>query len=245
MQNGILKAATIEWGKKGTLVSRDFDDIYFSQENGLEETRYVFLKGNNLPERFKNHKEATFIVAETGFGTGLNFLTLWQSWQNYRQKHLTPDILHFISFEKYPLRLDDLIKSHSIWPELHTYASQLHTVWPDTIAGKHQCFFKDAHIKLDLWFGDVNTMLPQVENTIDAWFLDGFAPAKNPTMWQTSLFNNMASISRSGTTFATFTAAGQVRRGLSAAGFLVTKQKGFGRKREMLKGILPPTNYNE
>lgn len=240
MQNGILKTATIEWDKKGTPVSRDFGDIYFSQENGLEETRYVFLNGNNLPERLNNHKETTFTIAETGFGTGLNFLTLWQSWHNYRQKHQFPEILHFISFEKYPLQLDDVIKSHNIWPELHTYASQLQAVWPAAIVGKHQCIFHEAHIKLDLWLGDVNTMLPQMENTVDAWFLDGFAPAKNPSMWQSCLFSNMALLSKPGTTFATFTAAGQVRRELTAAGFMVTKQKGFGRKREMLTGILPP-----
>ena len=243
MSNNNLKIAQIDWQERGTPVSRDFDDIYFSQENGLEETRYVFLEGNNLPERFKTHTQTTFTVAETGFGTGLNFLTLWHAWKQYRQHTSASSRLHFISFEKYPLQFDDLVKSHQFWPILHTYASQLQTAWPQPTAGKHQLIFNEAHIQLDLWFGDVNTYLPQIDSTVDAWFLDGFAPSKNPTMWQESLFKHMASFSQPGSTFATFTAAGFVRRGLSNAGFMVMKQKGFGRKREMLKGIFPMLHH--
>ncbi|MGP2408684.1 bifunctional tRNA (5-methylaminomethyl-2-thiouridine)(34)-methyltransferase MnmD/FAD-dependent 5-carboxymethylaminomethyl-2-thiouridine(34) oxidoreductase MnmC [Yersinia sp. 2553 StPb PI] len=245
MSHPPIQTATLSWNEQGTPVSEQFDDIYFSNEDGLEETYYVFLKGNGFPERFIQHPRDNCIFAETGFGTGLNFLTLWRDFAQFKQQHASAKLqrLHYISFEKYPLQVADLAAAHDRWPELAFFAEQLRAQWPLPLAGCHRILLAQGSITLDLWFGDVNTLLPQLDtslnNQVDAWFLDGFAPAKNPDMWNDMLFNAMARMARPGGTFATFTAAGFVRRGLQQAGFDVAKVKGFGQKREMLTGRLP------
>ncbi|TQI81475.1 tRNA 5-methylaminomethyl-2-thiouridine biosynthesis bifunctional protein [Serratia fonticola] len=245
MNHAPIQSAALSWNEQGTPVSKQFDDVYFSNQDGLEETRYVFLGGNRLPQRFAEHPRSLFIVAETGFGTGLNFLTLWQAFSYFR--HQTPAAplqrLHFISFEKYPLQLDDLAAAHAQWPELAPFADELRAQWPQPLPGCHRLLLAEGHITLDLWFGDVNALLPHfdasMDRQIDAWFLDGFAPSKNPDMWSEQLFSAMARFARPQGSFATFTAAGFVRRGLQQAGFTVTRCKGFGQKREMLTGYLP------
>ncbi|GAB6264361.1 bifunctional tRNA (5-methylaminomethyl-2-thiouridine)(34)-methyltransferase MnmD/FAD-dependent 5-carboxymethylaminomethyl-2-thiouridine(34) oxidoreductase MnmC [Photobacterium sp. R1] len=237
-----IENAVLDWNDAGTPVSNDFDDVYFSNANGLEETRYVFLQQNGLPARWETFDRRRFVVAETGFGTGLNFLAVWQWFKNFRQSN--PDAcvkeLHFISFEKFPVTRDDLIKAHASWPELAELADQLHAHYPPAVADCHRLVLEDGMITLDLWFGDIKTSLPQVwthqEGLVDAWFLDGFAPSKNPEMWNQNLFDGMASLARQGCTTATFTAAGFVRRGLIEAGFDMKKVKGFGHKRDMLAG---------
>lgn len=242
MERFRLKTATLNWNDQGTPVSLDFDDVYFSNQNGLAETRYVFLQGNDFPNRFLTHKNSVCTVAETGFGTGLNFLALWQSFYQFRHKN--PDAalkkLHYISFEKHPLTVEDLKSTHQIWPELALFSAQLCAVWPMPLAGCQRVILDDGAVILDLWFGDVNLFLPNIhselDTKIDAWFLDGFAPTKNPDMWSEQLFAHMAHCAAHNSTFATFTAAGFVRRGLQNAGFEVTKRKGFGQKREMLVG---------
>ncbi|CNI06579.1 bifunctional tRNA (5-methylaminomethyl-2-thiouridine)(34)-methyltransferase MnmC2/FAD-dependent 5-carboxymethylaminomethyl-2-thiouridine(34) oxidoreductase MnmC1 [Yersinia pekkanenii] len=240
-----IQIATLSWNEQGTPVSEQFGDIYFSNEDGLEETHHVFLKGNGFPERFVQHPRDNCIFAETGFGTGLNFLTLWRDFAHFKQQNPNTKLqrLHYISFEKYPLQIADLAAAHAHWPELASFAEQLRAQWPLPLAGCHRIFLAEGAITLDLWFGDVNTLLPLLDsslnNQVDAWFLDGFAPAKNPDMWNNMLFNAMARMTRLGGTFATFTAAGFVRRGLQQAGFEVAKVKGFGQKREMLIGSLP------
>lgn len=244
-----IKHASLTWNEQGTPVSREFGDVYFSNENGLEETRYVFLSGNDLPARFCRHSRPQFVVAETGFGTGLNFLALWQCFRQFRQRQ--PDAvvksLRFISFEKFPLLLDDLIAAHRFWPELTELASLLQAQWPPATPGRHRLSFDNDSLTLDLWFADVNQALPQLRGdsgaAIDCWFLDGFAPAKNSDMWNDALFEQMANLTNPGGTFATFTAAGFVRRGLQQAGFEVKKIKGFGSKREMLTGTKPPERF--
>ena len=244
MKHYCIQTATLDFNNEGTPVSRQFDDVYFSNDNGLEETRYVFLDGNQLGSRFVSHESGVFIVAESGFGTGLNFLTLWQAFETFRQDNPQAPLqrLHFISFEKYPLQADDLIKAHQQWPQLAHYAQQLQQCWPLPFAGCHRILLDNGAITLDLWFGDINTTLPlldpALDQTVDAWFLDGFAPARNPDMWNATLFNAMARLAKPGGTLATFTSAGFVRRGLQEAGFTVQKCKGFGRKREMLTGVL-------
>ncbi|WP_434524299.1 bifunctional tRNA (5-methylaminomethyl-2-thiouridine)(34)-methyltransferase MnmD/FAD-dependent 5-carboxymethylaminomethyl-2-thiouridine(34) oxidoreductase MnmC [Photorhabdus asymbiotica] len=244
MKNSAICTATLSWNDQGTPISTQFDDVYFSNQDGLEETRYVFLNGNQFPQRFSTHPRSNCVIAETGFGTGLNFLTLWQSFDAFRQQH--PDAplqrLHFISFEKYPLKTSDLRAAHQRWPELSIFSQQLCQQWPQPLAGCHRLIMANGTITLDLWFGDVNDLLPIMDSSlygkIDAWFLDGFAPAKNPQMWSEQLFAAMAQFARPTGTFATFTSAGVVRRGLLQAGFDVIKIKGFGRKREMLTGTL-------
>ena len=246
MSQAPIQTATLSWNEQGTPVSEQFDDIYFSNEDGLEETHYVFLKGNGFPERFAQHPRDNCIFAETGFGTGLNFLTLWRDFAQFKQQDPTATLqrLHYISFEKYPLQVADLAAAHARWPELAAFAEELRAQWPLPLGGCHRIVLAQGAITLDLWFGDVNTLLPQLDaslnDQVDAWFLDGFAPAKNPDMWNDTLFSAMARMARPGGTFATFTAAGFVRRGLQHVGFDVAKVKGFGQKREMLTGTLPP-----
>ncbi|QMI05959.1 bifunctional tRNA (5-methylaminomethyl-2-thiouridine)(34)-methyltransferase MnmD/FAD-dependent 5-carboxymethylaminomethyl-2-thiouridine(34) oxidoreductase MnmC [Citrobacter sp. RHB25-C09] len=247
MKQYAIQPANLEFNTEGTPVSRDFDDVYFSNDNGLEETRYVFLGGNRIAERFPEHPEALFVVAESGFGTGLNFLTLWQAFAAFRATHpeSTLQRLHFISFEKYPLSHGDLVAAHQHWPELAAFATQLHNAWPLPLAGCHRLLLDEGRVTLDLWFGDINELTDQLDDSlnqkVDAWFLDGFAPAKNPDMWTQKLFNAMARLARPGGTLATFTSAGFVRRGLQEAGFTMQKCKGFGRKREMLRGAMEQT----
>ncbi|WP_181012865.1 bifunctional tRNA (5-methylaminomethyl-2-thiouridine)(34)-methyltransferase MnmD/FAD-dependent 5-carboxymethylaminomethyl-2-thiouridine(34) oxidoreductase MnmC [Citrobacter amalonaticus] len=244
MKQYAIQSANLEFNAEGTPVSRDFDDVYFSNDNGLEETRYVFLDGNHLAERFPDYPRPLFVVAESGFGTGLNFLTLWQAFATFRAAHpeATLQRLHFISFEKFPLDQRDLIATHQRWPELTPWAEQLQAQWPLPLAGCHRLLLDQGRVTLDLWFGDINELTDQLDETlnqkVDAWFLDGFAPAKNPDMWTQNLFNAMARLARPGGTLATFTSAGFVRRGLQEAGFTMQKCKGFGRKREMLCGTM-------
>ena len=237
--------ASLRWNEQGTPVSEFFDDVYFSNDNGAEETRYVFLGGNRLPARFESHQRPVFITAETGFGTGLNFLTLWQAFDKAiaAAPQGTLKRLHFISCEKFLLTREDLIAAHRHWPALAGYAQQLQQQWPDALAGCQRLLFNQGQVTLDLWLGDINQLIEtfddSLNNQVDAWFLDGFAPSKNPEMWNDRLFQAMARLSRQDGTFATFTAAGFVRRGLQQAGFNVERRKGFGHKREMLCGTLP------
>jgi tRNA 5-methylaminomethyl-2-thiouridine biosynthesis bifunctional protein len=242
VKQNAIQPANLEFNSEGTPVSRDFDDVYFSNDNGLEETRFVFLGGNRLPERFSTHDRDHLVVAESGFGTGLNFLTLWQAFTAFHDSHpdATLQRLHFISFEKFPLRLDDLKLAHQHWPELAEFAAQLQAQWPLPFSGCHRLLLDEGRVTLDLWFGDINALVDTLDDSlnqqVDAWFLDGFAPSKNPDMWTPTLFNAMAKLARPGGTLATFTSAGFVRRGLIEAGFCMQKSKGFGRKREMLTG---------
>ncbi|MEY6751226.1 bifunctional tRNA (5-methylaminomethyl-2-thiouridine)(34)-methyltransferase MnmD/FAD-dependent 5-carboxymethylaminomethyl-2-thiouridine(34) oxidoreductase MnmC [Enterobacter hormaechei] len=244
MKQNAIQPANLEFNAEGTPVSREFDDVYFSNDNGLEETRYVFLDGNHLGTRFPEHPRSLFVVAESGFGTGLNFLTLWQAFDCFRAAHpeATLQRLHFISFEKFPLTAHDLRLAHQRWPELAHWAEQLQTQWPPAIGGCHRLILDDGRVTLDLWLGDINDLTDKLDDSmnqkVDAWFLDGFAPAKNPDMWSPHLFSAMARLARPGATLATFTSAGFVRRGLQEAGFTMRKTKGFGRKRDMLVGVM-------
>nr|WP_276557565.1 bifunctional tRNA (5-methylaminomethyl-2-thiouridine)(34)-methyltransferase MnmD/FAD-dependent 5-carboxymethylaminomethyl-2-thiouridine(34) oxidoreductase MnmC [Enterobacter hormaechei] len=244
VKQNAIQPANLEFNAEGTPVSRDFDDVYFSNDNGLEETRYVFLDGNHLGTRFPEHPRSLFVVAESGFGTGLNFLTLWQAFDCFRAAYpeATLQRLHFISFEKFPLTAHDLRLAHQSWPELAHWAEQLQTQWPPAIGGCHRLILDDGRVTLDLWLGDINDLTDKLDDSmnqkVDAWFLDGFAPAKNPDMWSPHLFSAMARLARPGATLATFTSAGFVRRGLQEAGFTMRKTKGFGRKRDMLVGVM-------
>ncbi|MEG7488796.1 bifunctional tRNA (5-methylaminomethyl-2-thiouridine)(34)-methyltransferase MnmD/FAD-dependent 5-carboxymethylaminomethyl-2-thiouridine(34) oxidoreductase MnmC, partial [Enterobacter hormaechei] len=244
MKQNAIQPANLEFNAEGTPVSRDFDDVYFSNDNGLEDTRYVFLDGNHLGTRFPEHPRRLFVVAESGFGTGLNFLPLWQAFDCFRAAYpeATLQRLHFISFEKFPLTAHDLRLAHQRWPELAHWAEQLQTQWPPAIGGCHRLILDDGRVTLDLWLGDINDLTDKLDDSmnqkVDAWFLDGFAPAKNPDMWSPHLFSAMARLARPGATLATFTSAGFVRRGLQEAGFTMRKTKGFGRKRDMLVGVM-------
>ena len=235
-----IQHAKIHFNQENTPVSDKFDDVYFSNQDGLAETHYVFLEGNQLWERWVNYQEAHFVIAETGFGTGLNFFAVTTLFREFRQKHPDSPLkrLYFTSFEKYPLPLDALQQAHLAYPQFSHLAQHLQQNWLNPIQGCYRFHFDET--TLDLWFGDVAENLPQLgdymNGKIDAWFLDGFAPSKNPDMWNEQLYQQMFRFTKLQGTFATFTAASAVRKGLENAGFNMTKRKGFGKKRECLSG---------
>ena len=227
-----INLAQLIW-QDGQPLSQQFGDIYFSRDSGLAETQHVFLQHNGLPQRWQGMQQNVFTIAETGFGTGLNFLCAWEAWQRNAPAGAR---LHFVSCEKFPLSPADLETALHMWPDLSPLAAQLCAQYGHFSAGMHRLTFAQGRVVLTLLIGDASAMLAQLTAQVDAWFLDGFAPSRNPEMWQPQLFMQMARLSHQTTTFATFTSAGVVRRGLEQAGFRVEKTAGYGRKREMLCG---------
>jgi tRNA U34 5-methylaminomethyl-2-thiouridine-forming methyltransferase MnmC len=219
------KTAEIEW-RDGTIpVATQFDDPYFSVDNGLEETRHVFLGGNEIPARYTDG----FHIAELGFGTGLNLLAAWQAWVISGQEGR----LHYTSFEDYPMEIGAMYKATSLWPELCGYSEDMISHLMD---GSFQ--IETSNLNARVIIGDARETVPAWEDSADAWFLDGFSPAKNPELWGAELMRAVAGRTNKGGTFATYTAAGHVRQSLANAGFTVTRIKGFGRKRHMTTGSL-------
>ncbi len=226
-----MQFAHLEW-KNGQPFSPDFGDIYFSTENGQQETEHVFVHGNRLEQRFPLAKQG-FTIIETGFGTGLNFLTVAAHWLALAPQGAQ---LRYFSIEKYPLLLNDLRHAHALWPQFVGISDELLAQYAQLKAGNNQMSMAGSRILLGLQADDILCALPQLSRAADAWILDGFAPAKNADMWTSDVFAHMVRLSGQGTTFATFTSAGHVRRGLQAAGFEVNKLPGFGKKREMISG---------
>ncbi len=228
-------AANLDW-HDGQPYAAEFSDNYFSRLGGDAECQHVFLRGNGVPERWRDGER--FTIVETGFGTGLNFLSTWQAW---RAAGSTTS-LHFLSIEGFPLRLDDMQRACSIWPELKPLSDELLSQYPPGVPGLHRLLLNSGRVTLDLLYAPLDDALEILETLpnleVDAWFLDGFAPARNQDMWTESLYQCMARLSADKASFATFTAAGDVRRGLESAGFCVNKVPGYGRKREMLQGVL-------
>ncbi|HHW33298.1 MAG TPA: tRNA (5-methylaminomethyl-2-thiouridine)(34)-methyltransferase MnmD [Paracoccus solventivorans] len=207
----------IEW-RGAVPVSNRFDDPYFSLAGGLAETRHVFLAGNDLPQRLR----PGFHVAETGFGTGLNLLALAQVAQ-------VP--VRFTSFEAFPLAVEELARAHAAFPELAELSAQLRAGWG---AARLQV----GQVTAEVILGDARDTLPAWQGRADAWFLDGFSPARNPELWSDALLAEIGRHTAPGGSFATYTAAGHVRRALDAAGFEVMRSPGFAGKRHMSRGIL-------
>lgn len=244
-----IQPADLRFNPDNTPVSDRFDDIYFSTQNGAEESRYVFQQGNALWDRWLICQHAHFVIAETGFGTGLNFFAVTTLFRRFRQKNPQSPLsrLHFISFEKYPISPEQISTVYQTHSEYVGLAVQLQKYWQINglpIEGCYRYHFDET--TLDLWFGDINTQLPQLgdymQNRIDAWFLDGFAPSKNPDMWNETVYRQMYRYTKPQGTFATFTAASAVKKGLESAGFRVAKRSGFGKKRECLHGEKPAEN---
>ncbi|POZ61687.1 bifunctional tRNA (5-methylaminomethyl-2-thiouridine)(34)-methyltransferase MnmD/FAD-dependent 5-carboxymethylaminomethyl-2-thiouridine(34) oxidoreductase MnmC [Chromobacterium alticapitis] len=236
---GAAGPAQLDW-QDGQPYSLAFGDVYFSRDSGLDETRHVFLKHNQLEARFAALGPGDgFAIAETGFGTGLNFLCAWQCFAAHAPAEAR---LHFVSAEKYPLSPRDLAQALALWPELDTWAAQLLAQYDVLTPGWHRFVLAEGRVTLTLMVGDALEALPRLDARIDAWFLDGFAPAKNPDMWQPALFRQMARLSAPGASFSTFTSAGVVRRGLAEAGFEVKKAPGHGQKRHISHGWIaePP-----
>jgi tRNA 5-methylaminomethyl-2-thiouridine biosynthesis bifunctional protein len=236
-----LQTAELDWELVDGIevpISKQFGDVYFSKDNGLLETRHVFLNGNDLSTRLSELCDFQyFCVGETGFGTGLNILTLWQLWQSVRPDNHSH--LHVISVEKFPLSKADLIRALSVWDELKPLADKLVQQYPLPIAGCHRLSFPEERFSIDLWLGDAQDIFPSIPKTqsVNAWFLDGFAPSCNPDMWQENVLNHIVRLSEYGTTFASFSVAGVLKRGLKQHGIQISRPRGFGHKREMLKAI--------
>lgn len=217
--------AGLSWRENRVPVSDRFDDPYFSLSDGLAETRHVFLGGNDLPERFCEG----FGIAELGFGTGLNMLTAWAAWEGAGFE--TP--LRFTSFEAFPMHPDDMARALAAFPEIAPWAARFLEYW----TGAGRCNL--GTLQLEVIIGDARVSLREWTGQADAWFLDGFSPAKNPELWEANLMQAVADHTAPGGTAATYTAAGFVRRGLEAAGLNVTRTPGFGRKRHMTRAQRP------
>ncbi|MBW8302517.1 MAG: tRNA (5-methylaminomethyl-2-thiouridine)(34)-methyltransferase MnmD, partial [Brevundimonas sp.] len=228
------RSPRLVWTEDGAPRSGRFGDIYFSREDGLAETRAVFLAGCGLPEAWRGRRR--FTVAELGFGTGLNIAALLDLW---RREGPPEGRLHIFSIEGFPLERDEAARALSAWPELADAAGALLDAWPAPTPGFHRMDLAGFNATLDLAVGDAVGALAQWSGRADAWFLDGFAPATNPEMWSDPVLDGVAARSAPGARVATFTVAGAVPRGLSERGFVVEKRPGHGRKRERLEARLP------
>ena len=229
-----LPHAQLDWNDQGQPLSRQFGDVYFSRDDGLGETRHVFLAGNDLPARFAALPAGSrLVIGETGFGTGLNFLCAWQL---FDQLASADACLHFVSVEKYPLTAADLQRALALWPELAPWSGQLLEQYRAIHPGFQRLVLDGGRVVLTLLIGDALQMLPQLDARIDVWFLDGFAPDKNPQMWTPPLFQELARLSAPGASLATFTSKGTVRRDLIEAGFAMRRAPGYGKKWEILCG---------
>lgn len=218
--------ADLEWRDGVVPVSTRFDDPYFSLENGLAETRHVFIAGNDLPDRFA----PGFHIAELGFGTGLNMLAVLIAWRAAG----FGGPLRFTSFEAFPMQADEIEQALQAFPEARAIADPFLDAWA---AGKRQ--FSLEGLEVEVIIGDARETLTTWNDRADAWFLDGFSPAKNPELWDVALMAQVGAHTAPGGSFATYTAAGFVRRALAAAGFQVERRSGFGRKRHMSAGCKP------
>lgn len=214
--------AKLTWTEDRIPVSDRFDDPYYSLQNGLEETRHVFLAGNDLPARFA----PGFHIGELGFGTGLNMLTVWSEWESSGQT----GPLQFTSFEAFPMEAEDMARALAAFPELKLWTDRFLAQWTGQSCDLDTLSLRVIH-------GDARKTLPTWDGAADAWFLDGFSPAKNPELWEADLMQQVADHSAPNGTAATYTAAGFVRRGLQEAGFSVTRTPGYGCKRHMTRAV--------
>lgn len=224
----------LDWTDDGQPRSREFGDVYFSAQDGLAEARTVFLQGCGLPEAWADRRH--FVIGELGFGTGLNIAALLDLWQKTRW---SGGLLHIFSIEAFPVSAAEATRALGQWSELSEISRLLTVRWPGRARGRHRIDLPELNAVLDVAVMDVGDALKGWTGRADAWFLDGFSPALNPQMWTDDVLGLVAARSAPGARAATFTVAGQVRRGLTQAGFTVARQPGFGRKRERLEATWP------
>lgn len=224
-----LEPARLDFTEDGTPCSTVFGDVYHSRDGGLEQARFVFIAGNDLPHRW--HGRDTFTVVETGFGLGLNFLATWAAWRDDPQRC---ERLHFVSVERHPFTRSDLATLHARWPELAELAAELQAQWPVLTPGVHRLHLDAGRVVLTLLFGNAPDLIPQLECRANAFYLDGFSPASNPELWSGALLLELSRLAAAGATLATWSVSGAVRRALTDAGFHCEKTAGFAGKREML-----------
>lgn len=246
-----LKPATVQRKPNGAWASLAYDDVYSMPRHAQAESHFVFLEKNDLPRRFaalwaeaaSRRTAARFVVAELGFGTGLNFMQTLRLWRDIAAQHpMVPSPLRprlfYISTEKHPLRPGDLAAMHADWPDMAANCAELQQAYPPLVPGYHQREMAGGETLL-LLLGDAQDLLPQLQARVEAWYLDGFSPAKNPALWSDVILAQMQRLSAPGATISTFSAAKAVRDGLAAAGFTVEKVPGYGVKRKMLTARLP------
>lgn len=237
------EAQTLDWNDGDMPYSREFGDHFYCQTDGRLECGHTFLAGNGLPERWspagdshqdraEKNADRPFVIGELGFGTGLNFCETWRQWKLARHPGAQ---LHFISFELFPMQRDEIDRALSRWPEIDAERMALAAAWPDAPAG-HITIDADESTRLTVVCGPALAGVTAAAPDFDAWFLDGFAPSRNPDMWSPELMQALHDRTVSGGTFGTYAAAGFVRRNLQAAGFTVERRPGFAGKREMLCG---------
>jgi len=230
----VCEPARLDWSAPSGPRAADYGDVYFSAEDGLEETRAVFLKGCGLPEAWQGRRH--FTVGELGFGTGLNVLALWQLWRETRPAGAWLDV---VSVEKHPLTREEAARAFAAWPALQDLADRLLAQWPPRLKGAHRMVFAEDGLAITVFHDEAEAALANMSASVDAWFLDGFAPARNGAMWSQPVLDHVGRLSAPGARVGTFTVAGDVRRGLQVAGFEVAKRPGFGRKRERLEAVFP------
>lgn len=224
--------AELAFAGDGTPMSPAYGDIYHSSQGGIEQARHVFLAGNRLPARWADADR--FVILETGFGLGLNFLATCQAWRALPGP--AGRRLHYVAVEKHPFRVGDLKALHRRWSELALLAAELQAQWPLPLPGLHRLDLGD--VILTLGFGDAEQLLPQLTLAADAIYLDGFAPDRNPQLWSDAIAAQVKRLAAPNATLATWTTAGEVRRRFADAGFVLERRPGFGGKREMLAGHL-------
>ncbi|MFA7439006.1 tRNA (5-methylaminomethyl-2-thiouridine)(34)-methyltransferase MnmD [Castellaniella sp.] len=232
----ILTPARWQVDARGVPYHPEFGDVYHGIAGALPQARHVFLQGNHLPERWR--RRARFTIGETGFGLGHNFLAAWHAWRHDPQRG---ERLHYLAFEAHPFHAEDLRHAWRRLPaDMQGLAQALAAAWPALLPGIHQIELDQGRVTLTLLFGSIRVMARQTLACVDAFFLDGFAPRRNPEMWRPELFAQLRRLAAEGATVATWCAAGQVRRDLQNAGFLVSRQAGFAGKREMTVARLRP-----
>jgi len=259
--SNVIEPAQLSFSPEGIPFSESYGDVYHTRSGGLGQARHVFLGGNGLPQRWRGRQR--FVIVETGFGLGLNFLATWAAWRADPQRSA---VLHFISFEKHPFALADLTAAHAaLLAELASDASptadeatraagrsddcasadaalgelarMLQNAWPAVVAGRHELCFDEAQVRLSLVFADAREALPLLAGgteVADAFYLDGFSPAKNPELWNASLLGELARLAAPGATLATWSVAAGVRQALAESGWQVEKRPGYSGKRQML-----------
>jgi len=210
--------------KEGTPYSEAFGDVYHSEAGGPAQARFVFLQGNEVQKRWAGRER--FVILETGFGLGLNFLATWQAWRGQ------PGKLHYVAVEKHPFPLQDLRTLHARYPEFEKEAAELHSIWPMLVPGGHRAELS-GNVVLTLFFADIK-IVRDLRLKADAFYLDGFSPARNADMWAPAIMRSLSRLAAPGATAATWSVAAPVRHALEVAGFEVEKRKGFGEKKEML-----------
>ena len=226
--------ATLSLTEDGVPYSTHYQDVYHPRAGAFVQARHVFLGGNELPARWQGRSR--FVVLETGFGLGNNFLATWQSW---RDDAARCERLVFISVEQQPFTADDMRRAHAQSP-VPALACALVEAWPPLTHNLHTLDFDNSRVRLLLALGDVHSWLPELVAQVDAFYLDGFAPARNAEMWEPQIAKALARLAAPGATLATWTSATPVRDGLRAAGFEVREARGTGGKRDITVGRYAP-----